>query len=139
MSYPVRAEGLVNMINQFIIMQCLHLCKKILKKTNFAFSLKNYLYNYPLYPLIGLMGRVFTNGLQDQVSIPGQVIAKTHKTLLDTNLLNSQHHKIWIKGKRAIQEKEKHPLLHLSVVAIEKGAFRSPTLLTYWMTPHIYI
>ena len=40
---------------------------------------------------IGLMSRVFANGLGDQGSIPGQVRPKTQKMALDTALLNTQH------------------------------------------------
>ena len=39
--------------------------------------------------LIGQVGRVFTNGLRDRGSIPGHVIPKTLKMVLDTALLNS--------------------------------------------------
>ena len=42
-------------------------------------------------------------------SIPGRVIPKILKMVLDASLLNTQHYKVWILG----------------VVAIEKGAFRS--------------
>ena len=45
------------------------------------------------------MVRVFTNGLGDLVSIPGQVIPKTQKMVLDPTLLNTQHYKVRIKGK----------------------------------------
>ena len=45
------------------------------------------------------MCRVFANGLGDQVSIPGQVIPKTQKMVLDATLLNTQHYKVQIKGK----------------------------------------
>ena len=45
------------------------------------------------------MSRVFTNGLGDQDSIPGQVIPKTKKMLLDAALLSTQHYKVRIKGK----------------------------------------
>ena len=48
---------------------------------------------------IDLMSRVFTNGLGDQGSIPGRVIPKTQKTVLDAALLNTQHYKVRIKGK----------------------------------------
>ena len=40
--------------------------------------------------LIGLVGRVFANGLGDLGSIPGCVIQKTLKMVLDTSLLNTQ-------------------------------------------------
>ena len=43
--------------------------------------------------------RVFANGLGDLGSIPGQVILKTQKMVLDASLLNAQHYKVRIKGK----------------------------------------
>ena len=46
-----------------------------------------------------LVGRVFANGLGDLGSIPGHVITKTLKMLLDTSLLNTQQYKVHIKGK----------------------------------------
>ena len=51
------------------------------------------------YRLIGLVSRVFTNGPGDLGSIPGRVILKTLKMVLDTSLLNSQQYKVRIKGK----------------------------------------
>ena len=39
--------------------------------------------------LIGLVGRVFVNGLVDQGSIPGCVIPKTLKMVLDISLLST--------------------------------------------------
>ena len=50
-------------------------------------------------PAIGLMSWVFANGLGDQGSIPGRVIPKTQKTVLDAALLNTQHYKVKIKVK----------------------------------------
>ena len=41
---------------------------------------------------------VFANGPGDQGLIPGWVITETQKMVLDTSLLNTQHHKVWIKG-----------------------------------------
>ena len=46
--------------------------------------------------LIGLVGRVFANGPGDLGSIPGRVIPKTLKMVLDTFLLNTQQHKVCI-------------------------------------------
>ena len=40
------------------------------------------------------MVRVFTNGLGDLGSTPGQVIPKTQKMVLDASLLNTQHSKV---------------------------------------------
>ena len=49
--------------------------------------------------IIGLVGRVFANGLGDMGLIPGRIIPKTLKMLLDTSLLNTQQYKVCIKGK----------------------------------------
>ena len=49
--------------------------------------------------LIGLVGKVFANGPEDLVSIPGRVIPKALKMVLDTSLLNTQQYKVRIKGK----------------------------------------
>ena len=46
-----------------------------------------------------LMSRVFAKGLGDRGSIPGQVIPKTQKIVLDATLLSTQHYKVRIKGK----------------------------------------
>ena len=48
---------------------------------------------------IGLMSRVFANGLGDQDSKRGRVIPMTQKMVLDAGLLNTQHYKISIKDK----------------------------------------
>ena len=45
------------------------------------------------------MSRVFANGPGDRCSIPGRVIPKTQKMVLDSTLLNTQHYKVRIKGK----------------------------------------
>ena len=52
-----------------------------------------------LYQLIGILGRVFVNSLGDRGSIPGRVMLKTQKMVLDNSLLNTQHYKVRIKGK----------------------------------------
>ena len=44
-------------------------------------------------------GPVFANGPGDQGSIPGWVIAKTQKMVLDATLLNTQQYKVRIEGK----------------------------------------
>ena len=48
---------------------------------------------------IGLMSRVFANGPGDRDSIPGRVIPKTQKMVLDAALLSTQHYKVRIKDK----------------------------------------
>ena len=45
------------------------------------------------------MSRVFANGPGDRGSIPGRVILKTQKMVLDAFLSNTKHYKIIIKGK----------------------------------------
>ena len=48
--------------------------------------------------LIGLVSRVFTNGPEDEDSIPGCAIPKTLKMVLDTSLLNTQRYKVCNQG-----------------------------------------
>ena len=48
---------------------------------------------------VDLAVRVFANGPGDLGSIPGRVIPKTQKMVLDASLLNTQHYKVRIKGK----------------------------------------
>ena len=45
------------------------------------------------------MDRVFTNGPGDMGSIPGRIILKTLKMVLNTSLINTQQYKVRIKGK----------------------------------------
>ena len=45
------------------------------------------------------MSRVFANGPEYWGSIPGRVIPKTQKMVLDATLLNTQHYNVRIKGK----------------------------------------
>ena len=45
------------------------------------------------------MGRVFPNGSGDLSSIPGRVIPKTLKMVLDTSLFSIQHYKVRIRSK----------------------------------------
>ena len=58
-----------------------------------------YIYIYSAIPDIGLAVRVFINGPGDLGSIPGRVIPKIQKMVLDASLLNTQHYKVRIKGK----------------------------------------
>ena len=45
------------------------------------------------------MSRVSANGPGDRGSIPGQIIPKTQKMVLDAALLSTQHYKVRIKSK----------------------------------------
>ena len=56
------------------------------------------------------MGRVFANGPGDRGSIPGRVIPKTLKMVLDISLLNTQQYKARIKGK-VVQLRERSSAL----------------------------
>ena len=59
--------------------------------------------------------RVFANGPGDRSSIPGQVIPKTQKMVLDAALLNSQHYKVRIKGKVEQSRERSSAFLYTSV------------------------
>ena len=48
---------------------------------------------------IGLVSRAFANGLGGLGYIPGRVIPKTLKMVLDTFLLNTLQYKVRIKGR----------------------------------------
>ena len=48
---------------------------------------------------ISLVGRVPASGQGDRGSIPGRVISKAQKMILDPSLLYTQNYKVWNKGK----------------------------------------
>ena len=78
------------------------LSKSFSKKKGLAvIGKKNYqtVYIYIYIYIIGPAVRVFANGPGDLGSIPGRVIPKTLKMVLDTTLLNTQHYKVRFKGK----------------------------------------
>ena len=64
---------------------------------------------------IGLAVREFANGPGDLGSIPGRVIPKTQKMVLDASLLNTQHYKVRIKGK-VEQSRERSSTLPYTLV-----------------------
>ena len=97
-----------------------------------------YIYVY-IVPDIGLGVRVFANGPGDLASIPGRVIPKTQKMVLDASLLNTQHYKVRIKGKVEQSREAVAPPLHIGVVAIEKGAFGLPSTMVANFFMYIYI
>ena len=66
------------------------------------------------------MVRVFANGPGDLGSIPGHVISKTPKMVLDASLLNTQHYKVWIKGKVEQSRERSSPFLYTSVYYLLK-------------------
>ena len=61
------------------------------------------------------MVRVFANGPEDLGSIPGWVIPKTQKMVLDATLLNTQHYKVQIKGKVEQSRERSSALLYTLV------------------------
>ena len=86
------------------------------------------------------MVRVFAEGLGDLDVIPGRVIPKAQKWYLMPPCLTHSFIRYVSRVSGSIQGKYYRPLLHLGVVAIEKGAFRSPSttvgLLTIYMKSH---
>ena len=89
-----------------------------------------------------IMVRVFTNGPGNQVSIPGRVIPKTQKMVLDVALLHTQHYKVWIKGSSALPY-TRSPwlwpanLTNLIYMSIYKGIIYTYTQI--YICIHIYI
>ena len=59
--------------------------------------------------------KMFTNGPGDLGSIPGCVIPKTLKMVLDTALLNTQQYMVHIKGKVEQSRERSSTLLYISV------------------------
>ena len=61
--------------------------------------------------------------------------------ILDASLLNTQHYKVWIKGKVEQSMERRCPPLHLHVVAIEMGAFglHLTTVANFTLLIYIYI
>ena len=74
-------------------------------------------------------GQVFTNGLEDQGSTPGQVMPKTQKWYFMPPCLTLSIIGYGSRVSKAILGKELHYPQHLGVVAIEKGAFGSPSVM----------
>ena len=104
-----------------------HFCVK--PPTEFNMN-KNRMYSIPCScgkVYIDLVGRVSANGLGDLGSIPGRIIPKTLKWYLIPPCLTFSNIRYVPYKSGAIHGKEYHPPLHLGVVAIEKGAFWSPS------------
>ena len=94
---------------------CEHISPKAFKsEINFKlFNYKSYMY-IPL-PDISIIVRVSANGPGDLGSIPGWVIPKTLKMVLDASLLNTQHYKVRIKGKAEKYRERSSVLLYTLV------------------------
>ena len=72
----------------------------------------------------GPVGRVFADGSGDLGPIPGRVIPKTFKMVLDTSLLNIQQYKVRIKGKGINPGKGVAPFPTPWCSSYGKGSFR---------------
>ena len=58
--------------------------------------------------------------------------------VFDASFLNTQHYKVWIKGKvKQSRERSSALPLHLGVASIEKGAFGLPSTMVADFTLHI--
>ena len=64
---------------------------------------------------LAIMSRVVANGPEDWGSIPGQVIPKTQKMVLNVALLNTRHYKVGIKGKMEESSEWSSTLTYTSV------------------------
>ena len=64
---------------------------------------------------IGIMVRVYANDPGDLGSIPGRVIPKTQKMVLDATMLNTQHFKVRIKSKVEQSRERSSALLYTLV------------------------
>ena len=85
--------------------------------------LKKYI-DYKVLLDIGLGVRVFANGPGDLGSIPGRVIPKTQKMVLDASLLSTQHYKVRIKGKVEQSRKGVAPSPTHWCSSYQKGSLR---------------
>ena len=86
------------------------------------------------------MGKVFANGPGDLGSIPGRVIPKTLKMVLDTSLLNTQQYKVRIKVKWSNPGKGVAPSPTPRCSSYWKGGFRETTLLfTYYLCHYFHL
>ena len=83
--------------------------------------------NKNTYQYIGLGVRVFANGPGDLGSIPGRVIPKTQKMVLDASLLNTQHYKVRIKGKVEQSREGVAPSPTPWCSSYRKGSLRVPS------------
>ena len=83
-----------------------------------------YIYIYKGIYISKTSVRVFANGPGDLGSIPGRVIPKTQKMVLDASLLNTQHYKVWIKGKVGPSREGVAPSPTLWCSSYRKGGLR---------------
>ena len=89
----------LNILFSFMYIHCCWCLQEIfyiyLHDTKYSYQIQIICKNRDIGPAV----RVFANGPGDLGSIPGRVIPKTLKMVLDTTLLNTQHYKVRFKGK----------------------------------------
>ena len=74
--------------------------------------------------LFNLIFRVFTIGPGDRDSIPGRVIPKIQKKVLDASLFNTQHYKLRVTGKVEQSRKRNSALSNTSGYKLLKRSLR---------------
>ena len=82
---------------------------------------------------------MFTNGQEDQGSIPSRVIPKTQKWYLMPSCLTLSIIRCGLRVSGAIQRNELYHLPYFGLVVIEKGAFRLPSTTVANLLIFIYI
>ena len=68
-----------------------------------------------------------------ETGVQSQFEPNTQKIVVDASMLNTRHYKVWIKGKIL-----RSPL-HLGILAIEKGAFGTPSTTVGQLTNYIVL
>ena len=69
---------------------------------------------------------MIVNGTGDRGFYLRLTQSRNPKIILDASFLKTQHYKVRIKGKVWQSKERSSSPLHLGVIAIEKGTFRSP-------------
>ena len=69
-----------------------------------------YIYR-PIYTMVW----VFTNSPGDRGSVPGRIMPKTEKMILDASLFNTKHYKVRIESKVGQYRERSSTLLYTSV------------------------
>ena len=109
-------QNIMRSIRQFKRINKKKICRQKMSIMSNQISIKEEMLSIYIYiPDIGLAVRVFANGPGDLGSIPGRVIPKTQKMVLDASLLNTQHYKVQIKGK-VEQSRERSSALPYALV-----------------------
>ena len=96
--------------------------------------MKKFIFLLKVIGIVISVGGVCANGQGDLGSIPGQVIPKTLKMVLDTSLLNTQQYKGRIKGKVEQSRERSSALPYIS----EKGAFWLPSTMFTNFTLYLF-